>query len=153
MDIFSAYATNDQAEQNGREFENGDATFLIARSGNRRYTDMLSQLYTAHKHTLDQKDTSEARLAAEDRSNKIMVEVMSKSILLGWSGNVKYKGVDLPYNQTNAALLLGHKDFRNWVDGKSSSFQNYLEEVKKEDEKNSAPTSTGSSPGEVASAT
>lgn len=153
MDIFNAYATDDFAEQNGRPFENGDAVFVIARSGNRRYSDMLGQLYTAHKHTLDQKDTPEQRQAATERSDKIMVEVMSKSILVGWSGNVKYKGVDFPYSQANAAVLLAIKDFRNWVDGKSSSFQNYLLEVKEADEKNFVPTSTGSSPGEVVSAT
>ena len=150
MDIFQSYGTSFNAEENGREFENGDAVFVIARSGNRQYSAMLATQYAQHKHTLDQKDTPEAVEAANSRSEKIMVSVMSKAILLGWSGNVLYKGQPLAYSTFNAALLLGHKDFRNWVNGKSDDFKNYLESVKEEDEKNSVTSTTGSLPGVAA---
>lgn len=161
MDIFASYGTSLSAEEKGRWFENGDVEFLIARSGNRAYNDMISAQFLAHKHTLDQKDTPEARAAAEDRANKINTLVMSRTILLGWRGVVKkdadgvetagkllYKGEELPFSVVNASTVLAHKDFRNWVSGKSDDFRNYLEEVKKEDEKNLAPTSSGVSPGE-----
>lgn len=165
MDIFSSYATDPNAEEKGRYFENGDVEFLIARSGNRAYNEMMQAQFTAHKHTLDQKDTPEARQAGNDRAEKITVLVMSRTVLLGWRGLPK-KGPDgaplevdgkqvlgvlrdrtgaaMEPNQTNAAAILALKDFRQWVSGKSDDFRNYLEEVKKEDEKNSATTSTGS---------
>lgn len=159
MDVFNTYATNTVAEEKGRWFENGDVEFLIARSGNRAYNEGIQAQFTAHKHTLDQKDTPEAREAGNDRAEKIQVLVMSRSILLGWRGVPKkgpdgqptdvigkllYKGDELEFSQANAAKLLSHKDFRHWVNGKSDDFRNYLEVVKAEDEKNSAPTSTGS---------
>jgi hypothetical protein len=150
MDIFSIYATNDDAEQQGRYQENGDAQFLIARNGNDRYSRMLTNLYEIHKFTLDNKSDEESRKAAKDRSDKIMVEVMSKSILLGWTGNVKFRGEQLPYSVENAVKLLQVKDFRNWVNAKADDFKNYLEVVEADDAKNSAPTSSGALNGEVA---
>lgn len=163
MDLYTSYATSLEAEENGRWFENGDVEFLIARSGNRAYNDGIQAQFAAHKHTLDQKDTKEAREAGNDRAEKIQTLVMSRSILFGWRGLAKkgpdgkplevdgspvlgqllYKGAELEFSQPNAAKVLAHKDFRSWVSGKSDDFRNYLEEVKKEDEKNSEPTSFG----------
>lgn len=171
MDIFSAYATSAEAEEKGRWFENGDVEFCIARSGNRMYSEMMAAQYAAHKHTLDQKDTPEARQAANDRAEKITIYVMSRAVLLGWRGVAKKDaegkaieidgkpvvgvlrdrdGSEMVYGADTAARILALKDFRVWVSNKSDDFRNYLEEVKKADEKNSETTSTGSLPGEVA---
>lgn len=172
MDIFANFATNLNDEENGRYFENGDVEFLIARSGNRTYNDMISTQFTAHKHILDQKDTPEARFAANACADKINVMVMSRAILLGWRGLPKKNadgtpmlaadgtpvlgslrdrdGSEMAFNVFSAAKILALKDFRAWVSTKSDDFRNYLEEVKKADEKNSEPTSTGNSPGVVA---
>lgn len=167
MDLFQLYATDPKAEENGRWFENGDVEFLIARSGNRAFNDMISVQYKQHKHTLDQKDSPEARVAAEQCADKINVLVMSRSILLGWRGKQKkgpdgeplevdgqpalgrldYQGNELPFTPANAAKVLAHKDFRAWVNGRADDFKNFLVEVKKEDEKNSVPTSSGVSSG------
>lgn len=156
MDIFSAYGTSNQAEEKGRWFEFGDVEFLVARSGNRAYNDMISAQFTAHKHTLDQKDTPEARTIANERADKINTLVMANTILLGWrglaktdadgvvtTGQVRYKGAELAFSTANASTLLSHKDFRAVISAKSDDFRNYLEDVKKEDEKNSAATSSG----------
>lgn len=164
MDLFHTYATSAEAEEKGRWFENGDVEFLVARNGNRLYNEGIQAQFTAHKHTLDQKDTPEAREAGLARFEQIQVLVMSRSILLGWRGLPKkgpdgaalvvdgapvlgkmlYKGAELPFSQANAARVLSHKDFRQWVSGKAEDFRNYLEAVKEEDEKNSELTSTGS---------
>lgn len=163
MDLFASYACDPKAEENGRWFENGDVEFLIARSGNRAFNDMISVQYKQHKHTLDQKDSPEGRIAAEQCADKINVLVMSRSILLGWRGKEKkgpdgellvvdgqpvlgrvdYQGTELSFSPSNAAKALTHKDFRAWVNGRSDDFKNYLVEVKKEDEKNFAPISSG----------
>lgn len=164
MNIFDHYATDLNAEEKGRYFENGDVEFLIARSGNHTYNDMISTQFTAHKHILDQKDTPEARAAANACADKINVMVMSRSILLGWRGLPKKNadgtvievdgkpvmgalrdrtGAEMPYDVFTAGKILALKDFRAWVSGKADNFRNYLEEVKKEDEKNFAPSSSG----------
>lgn len=171
MNIFDAYSTDLNAEEKGRWFENGDVEFLIARSGNRAYNDMIQTQFTAHKHTLDQKDTPEARAAGQARAEQIQTMVMSRTVLLGWRGLPKKdaegkvievdgapvlgqligrKGEALTYSVAAAAAVLALKDFRAWVNGKSDDFRNYLEAVKVEDEKNSEATSAGSSPGAVA---
>ncbi len=143
MDVFAQYATSLDAEENGRPHENGDATFIIARSGNVRYSAQIAALYSAHKHTLDERGSPEAIKLSDARADKINIDVMSKTILLGWEGNVTYKGEKLEHSVANAAKLLAHKDFRAWVNGKSDNYKNFLEQVKKEDEKNLETTSSG----------
>jgi hypothetical protein len=159
MDIFRAFGTDPVLEKQGRYFELGDAEFLVARSGNQAYTDMFSQLVQAHKHTLDQRVTPEDRARANERAEKITVEVMSKTILLGWrpivrkladgtevAGKIEFNGEDLTgaYSVANAAKLLAVKEFRNWVQSKSDDYKNFLVATQEEDEKNSEATSAGS---------
>jgi hypothetical protein len=151
MDFFNAYAVNEQAEVEGRYFENGDAEFLIARAGNDRYSRMISKQYESNKHILDDKSTDAAKATGEALAKKITIDVMSKSILLGWKGNVQWQGKSLPYTVDNAQMLLGLKDFQSWVATKSGAYQNYLLSTETEDAKNSVPTSSGTSNGEVAS--
>lgn len=153
MDFFSAYATDLTSEENGRYFENGDAEFLIARGGNDRYSRMIAKQYEGNKHILDDKSSDASKNAGEELAKKITIDVMSKSILLGWKGNVMWQGKPLPYSVDNAQMLLGLKDFQTWVAGKSNAYQNYLLSTEEDDAKNSAPTSSGTSSGEVASST
>ncbi len=155
MDIFNLYATNPDAEENGRYFENGDVEFLIAREGNDQYSRMINVQFKAHEHTLSQKDSDEGLMAAKACSDKIMISVMSKSILLGWrgiekngkTGKVTFQGEELEFNADNAAKLLALKDFRSWVSGKSSDFKNYLAVQEAKDEKNLSPSTAGTSNG------
>lgn len=153
MDFATAFKTDISTEEKGRWFEFGDVELLIARSQNRTYTDMMSQQFQAHNHTLSQKDTKEQREAANERAEKIQVDVMAASVLLGWrgrkvaddsveggfrTGKVLFEGEDITdaYSQLNAKKLLAMKDFRSWVNTKADDFKNYLAEVKKADEKN-----------------
>lgn len=152
MDFATAFKTDLATEEKGRWFEFGDVELLIARSQNRTYTDMMSQQFQAHSHTLGQKDTKEQREAANERAEKIQIDVMAASVLLGWrglsrtdpetqvvtTGKVLFQGEDLTsnYSQLNAKKLLEMKDFRSWVNAKADDFKNYLAEVKKADEKN-----------------
>lgn len=152
LDIFAQYATDPKAELEGKEFDlGGGVTALIARSHNPKYTRMLANLYEVHKHTLDQKETPEQLATAEDRSNKIMAEVMACSVLLGWTGPMAYQGEPLPYSVANAQKILLHKDFQREIARKSDDFRNFRFQTEEADVKNLSTTSNGSSPGEVAS--
>ncbi len=150
MDFFSLYATDATAEEKGRAFTDefgGKATFLLARSGNRTYNRMIQKQFEAHRHILELKDSEEQEDAAADLSFKLIGQVLAKCVLLGWSGDVKYKGVDLPYSYDNAVLLLSMKDFRQKILGLADNFRNFLIKEQEADEKNSLTTSDGSSPG------
>jgi hypothetical protein len=150
MDLAKAYRTNTAVEEKGAWFQLGDVEFLIARNGNRTYTDMTQQRFEAHRHTLSLKDTPEQRKAAAELADKIEIEVMGAAILLGWRGvestdelsgekkvgKVEFDGVELPYTRDNAVKLLGLKDFRSFVNSKAGDFKNFLETAQKADEKN-----------------
>lgn len=109
LDIFAQYATDETLENEGTFVEHGDAKFLIARSGNRKYGKLLTALVEQNQQLLDKKDE-----AADALSDKLMIEVMAKTVLIGWE-NVGYQGKVLPYSVENAKLLLGVKDFRRLV--------------------------------------
>jgi hypothetical protein len=144
LDIWSQYATDPKAELEGREVDwGGGVKLIIARAHNPKYTRMLAQQYEAHKHTLDQKETDEQLATAEDRSNKIMAHVMSRSILLGWTGPLGFQGKELPYSVANAEMLLQIKDFQAEVAKKAADFRNFRVKAEEVDEKNSPTTSAG----------
>lgn len=109
LDIFEQYATDDVAENQGVWVPHGDAKFLVARSGNRAYGKELSKLVEQNKVLLDKGDE-----AADKLSEKLMIEVLAKTVLLGWEG-VGFKGQPLEYTTENAAMLLAVKDFRRKV--------------------------------------
>lgn len=164
MDIYSRYATDITAEEEGRWFDFGAGIeFLIARQGNTRYNRILAQQYEAHKHTLDLETTGtpEQQKAAKDRSHRIMAEVMAKSILLGWrvkegapeGTQLTYKGQAAEYSVANAEKLLLIKDFQADVDRKARDFNNFRVKLEEADAKNLLPTSTGTSSGETKSST
>lgn len=156
MDFYSRFATNTQHEEQGREFtkEFGPGVaFLIARAGNRTYNRMIQAQWEAHKHTLDAKDTLEERNAAEACGERIMVEVMAKSVVLGWWGDVQYQGEPLPYTPDNAVKLLQLPEFRKLVDKLSNDFQNYRLVREEDAAKKSESSSNGTSPGAAASNT
>lgn len=154
MDFFSAYAVDPKAEQEGRDFDWGGGVKLkIARAHNPAYSRLLASQYETYKHVLDQKDTVEDQAAAEACSNKIMAYVMARSLLLGWTGPVTYKGQPLPYSVANAEMLLAMKDFQNEVAKKAADFRNFRFEVEAADEKNSPSTSGGTSNGAPSSDT
>lgn len=167
MDIFSAYAVNDDAEEQGVWVPNGDVEFLIARQGNSRHMRMMTKVFEANKHLLELPDNAseEATKASEALNRRLMNEVSSKSILLGWRGRkvgvdadgkdivgkVIYKGEELPFSAANGQLLLAHKDFANWVATQASKLSLFLESAQEKDEKNSVSSSSGTSSGETSS--
>lgn len=128
MDIFYAFATDAALETQGTWFNlSKDTKLKIARAGNTEYVNLLRKKLEDSRIDLDAKDDE-----SNARAEKMMVEVMAETILLGWEGPMKYQGVDLPYSKANAVKLLQHKDFRRKVSGFSESFEAFR--VKQEQE-------------------
>lgn len=109
LDIFAKYATDTNAEENGVEVPVGDATLIIARVGNTKYSKKLTELVKRHEVALNIEGP-----AADALNEKLMVQAVADTILLGWK-NLGYKGEILEYSKENAMMVLGHADFRKVV--------------------------------------
>lgn len=134
IDLFEAFATNTTAEENGVETQIsglGDTVFKLARIGNPNYNRILDQLYRKNKTVLESKGS-----AANAKSEQIMAEVYAKTILLGWAGKVRIKGVDTEYNYESALLLCGLKDLREKFAAAAGDFNTFKLVADKAEEKN-----------------
>lgn len=130
MDIFSTYAVDEAKEQNGTWMELGDAEFLVARAGNKAYRKQLGKTYERNKKALETKTD-----AADELSDKIMIDVIADTILFGWK-NVSFKGKELEFSKDNAKMLLGFKDFRTEIMKLAEDFDAFKAEQQAEDLKN-----------------
>jgi hypothetical protein len=110
LDLFSQFATDAQAELNGVRVPYQGVVFIIARSGNKRYGKLLAEKFKKHQVQLELKDD-----AADELSDKLMAEIMAETILLGWEGDIGYKGEKLAYSKENAVKVLMHPDFRAFI--------------------------------------
>lgn len=136
MDIFSAFGSDTSKEVNGVEIEIApDAFITVARSGNKKYGRILTKAFEANKYTIDRKDA-----AADAKAEQIVIDAMAQAILVGWRGNIQFKGEPLSYSVENAKKLLAVKDFRIMVSKHAEEFANFRAVVEDEDEKNSQPT-------------
>lgn len=130
LDIFDHFATDESAETNGTWVPLGGAKFLIARSGNSKYVKLLSQEVEKNQKLLEVKNDE-----ADKLSDKIMITVMSETILLGWE-DTAYQGKPLPYSKENAIKLLSHKDFRRWVAAQADDIGNFKAKLEDDQVKN-----------------
>lgn len=131
IDLFAAFATDSKAEKEGtytRLPRCGDTEFLIARIPNPAYKRLLSSLYKKHRAVLESKGDE-----AENKSNEIMAEVLAKTVLLGWKGEMNIKGVMTPYSEKAALVMLGLSDFRDLVTEAASDFSTFLADKDAED--------------------
>lgn len=126
LDIFNTFATDTAAEVEGVEIEFSGTNFLIARAGNPKYSRMLSKLVDKNQKALNLKNE-----AADALSDKILIDVIATTILLGWD-DLTFKSENLPYSLENAKMILGFKDFRREIARMSEDVDNY--KVVKEDE-------------------
>ncbi len=132
LDIFSTFAVDEKAETEGRWVEYGNGvSFLVARANNNNYNRLLSSLYKRNKVALEAKGD-----AATALNDNLMVEVLAKTILLGWKGDIALKGEKLEYSVENAKKILAHKDFRRYISNLSEDFEAFKVEQEAEDAKN-----------------
>lgn len=110
FDVFTEYATDETLENQGTWFPlGGKARVLVARNGNRAYAKALTSKVNEHQKALDLGDE-----AADLLSEKIMIEVMADTILLGFE-NLAFKGKAISYSRDTAIELLKVKDFRRRI--------------------------------------
>lgn len=134
IDLFAAFAVDTEAEKNGTYTQipgAGDTLWLVARSNNVAYQTALKKQVDRNKAVL--KSEGEA---ARAKSNEILADVMSKTILLGWQGEIVYKGEKHKYSREVAKQLLMHADFREAVSSVSDSLEVFKAVKDEEDEKN-----------------
>lgn len=130
MDLYEMYAADTAKEENGTWMEIGDSKFLVARSGNKSYVKMFTKQYERNKRALDRKDE-----AADKLAEKIVIDVMASTILLGWE-NVVFKGDTLDYTKDNAKLLLAMPEFRKQIQEFAEDFSEFKAVREEEEEKN-----------------
>lgn len=121
FDIFTAFATDENLENNGTTFPLGKgASVIVARAGNPAYAKLLNKLVEQSRVALDAEDE-----AAEELSKSIMIDVYAQTILLGWN-NLSFKGEELgDYSVEKAKKLLAVKDFRIHIDKLSNQIDAY----------------------------
>ena len=124
MDLFTSFATDENAELNGawRDIGQG-ASLLVARAGNRHYAKALTLAVEQNRPILETRGE-----VAEEKSDEIMVGVLADTILLGWKG-VKFKGKDFPYSKENARTVLKMRDFRALVQRLADEAEAYREKL------------------------
>ena len=118
MDIFASFATDEKLEVEGRWFDlSKTAKVRVARSGNPQYVKMLRKKLDENRIDLDSQGDE-----ANEIAEKLMVDVMADTILLGWEG-LEFQGKPIEYSRLNSRLLLKVKDFRKKISGFSESFE------------------------------
>lgn len=133
MDLFKNFATDPAKEAEGvwEEYDE-TASFLIARQNNKAYDRMMAARVKPHERLL--KQTSEA---SEKKSDEIIIEVMAKTILLGWRGTFEWDGKPVgEYSVEKAKQMLAVKDFRQWVSEVSRDVNRFKVEAEEEEAKN-----------------
>lgn len=135
IDLFAAFAVDTKAEREGVETlvpGCGNTKFIIARADNVKYSAALAKAVRRNKPLIDSGGE-----AGRAKLEEIFSDVMSKHLLLGWVGQVKFKGKMLSYSQDNARLLLSLRDFRDAVLTVASTMETFLVAKDEEDaEKN-----------------
>lgn len=130
MDIFNTYAVDETKELNGTWMPLGDSKFLVARAGNKAYVKLLGKEVERNQKALDAKDD-----AADALSDRIMIDVLVQTVLLGWE-NVSYQGKPLEYSKENAKMILAHKEFRREIMKLSDDFNAFKAAKEEEEVKN-----------------
>lgn len=141
VDLFEQFATDETKEEKGAPTplpDCGATLFYIARAGNSEYNKLLNTLYKRNRAVLDSKGK-----AADAKSNEILAEVYSKTILVGWDGTIRYQKKDMSYSQAAAKTLLLHKDFRAKVEAVATDAALFKAVTDEEDTKNSTPILAG----------
>lgn len=131
MDIFSAFATDEKLEVEGKWFPlSKTARVLVARAGNPNYVAALRK--ALEKNQLDLENSGPE---ADHLAEQVMIDVISSTILLGWEG-LSFKGKATDHSVAAAKQFLQVKDFRKKITGFSESFAAF--KVKADEEQGNA---------------
>lgn len=133
-----SFATDRNAENEGKWFEMEDARFLIGASGNLRHRKAI------------QKAEKRNRLAVQKRDQAVIeaitIEITVDGLLYGWE-NVKEGETDLPFTRANAIrVLTQYRMVRDWIMDQALTPANFSTEeagAERNDIKSGSPVAPG----------
>jgi hypothetical protein len=129
LDIFGAYATDEALETNGvwRDLNNQGARILVGRMGSEAFDTALREAVEKESASLSLGgDISDAAY------KEIVLDVMAKTVLLGWE-NLAYQGGEVaPYSIETARKFLAHRDFRKVVERMANDIDRYRLKLEEE---------------------
>ena len=104
------FGTDDSLEKEGVVIDYGEFQIRIARAGgsNQKFNRLLEAKTKPHRRIIETENMDQ-KLA-----NKLLMEVYSKTVVLGWEGVKDDKGKDIPF--TPEACLNLFKDNRDFFD-------------------------------------
>jgi hypothetical protein len=134
FDIDKVYGFDEKLSHDGVKMvldAAGEQYFLVRRIPNPDYERLLSKEFRRHKKVLDLETADSEKL-----SQKLMSEVLAKTILIGWDG-VALKGKKLAFSVENAVkLLIEYPVLRSSIMEFAQDIKNFrpaesVEEIKK----------------------
>lgn len=93
---------------------------LVARNGTRAYSRDITREVEKYSLALEAKNEE-----ADKVSEAIVIDVMSRHILLGWKGFTDEAGNDVPYSKEKAREYLATKDFRKKISSIADDMSNF----------------------------
>jgi len=127
MDL-KKFATNKNKEVDGIWHDLGDGlSVLVARARNTKYIAELRLRMKPYQNRLQRNDST-----MEEIAEKVITEVMAKTILLDWKG-MENDGKKFPYSYENCVAVLSDKkytDFRELIEGLADDMSAYRDEEK-----------------------
>lgn len=125
------FATDKNKEVNGVWFDLGDDTkVLVARARNTKYLAELRLRMKPYQNRISRNDPSMEAIA-----EKILTQVVARTILLGWENLRDQDNNPIEYSIEKCEEILGNpkfKDFRDLIETLSEDMSSYKEEVKQE---------------------
>ncbi len=141
FDLQKEFATDEKSELEGIwEDVGGGAKVLVARVGNKEYTERFRRIGKGLQRQLDR------GTLPEDKQAAILISIIADTILLDWKGFAD-EGKLLPYSKEDAKTMLKkYPDFRQFVWDIANDAENYRVKNREDDLGNSsAPSSSASS--------
>lgn len=129
MDL-SIFGTDKKLEEQGVWHDMGDSRLLVARFNNKRYTTRLRTLLKPFNALINAGGAK-----ADEVIEKITVQCMAETILLGWEGALD-DGEAIEYSTDNAqAMFKKYPDFKELIADLAMQAQHYrtatLEDIAK----------------------
>lgn len=133
MDIFAAYATNEQLEDEGvvvfltdGKNPEQDPWVKVARVNNTGYAKAMQERFA--QLNSDKKRLRLSDADVEIRSKNAMIEIMAEHLLKDF-GNLEFQGTPLKNTAESRLMLMRVKDFRELIVGHASDVEHYRVEA------------------------
>jgi len=148
MDLDLEFGTDLIKELEGVWFTmpHGDASMLLAAIDNSKYRDLRAKLMMKNPYKSLGRMRSSLSTVQADLMDRLMITLLSKSIVLDWRGINDKDGKAVPFSEeTITEYLTRLPRLREWVLECAGELEAYQTEDREEAEKNLLRSSSGSS--------